>query len=185
MADAVAQLFAEGGFEAVTIPSTAERLSVSRATLYRTVPTKEDLLGILFERSMTELVQHARAVVEEHEGIREQLYGLIRVHIDAAIRMRHYMPVFFGGAGLPPEVFDRWHGLSRAYEKIWCDTVEFAMTDGVLERSDPVVTTRLLLGMCIWVSRWYRPEEKHSAEEIAEAAIRLLHFHGGTSAEHR
>ena len=47
VADAVAELCAEGGYEAVSIVDTAEKLSVSRATLYRTVPTKEDLLGIL------------------------------------------------------------------------------------------------------------------------------------------
>ena len=44
VADAVAELFAEGGYEAVSIVDTAEKLSLSRATLYRTVPTKEDLL---------------------------------------------------------------------------------------------------------------------------------------------
>lgn len=48
VADAVAELFAEGGYAAVAIADTAAKLSVSRSTLYRTVPTKEDLLGILF-----------------------------------------------------------------------------------------------------------------------------------------
>jgi hypothetical protein len=132
---------------------------------------------------MTELVQQARAVVEEHEKTWEQLHELIRVHVVAAVRMRHYMPVFFGGEGLPPEAFDRWRSTSRAYEKIWRDTVELAMTEGVLERSDPVVATRLLLGMCVWVSRWYRPEENRSTEEIAEAAIRLLHIKGDPSTD--
>jgi AcrR family transcriptional regulator len=68
VADAVAELFAEGGYEAVSIPGTAEKLSVSRATLYRTVPTKEDLLGVLFERSTREITQRIRAVIADHEG---------------------------------------------------------------------------------------------------------------------
>lgn len=50
VADAVAGLFRERGYETVSIVGTAQRLAVSRATPYRTVPTKEDLLGILLDR---------------------------------------------------------------------------------------------------------------------------------------
>lgn len=182
VADAVAKLFAEGGFEAVSIKATAEKLSVSRATLYRTVPTKEDLLGILFERAMGELVEGARAIVRDHDDTRAQLHGLVRLHVDAAIRMRHYMPVFFGGTGLPPEIYRRWQSWSKNYEKIWRATVRDAMDHGVLEPSDPIVSTRLLLGMCIWVSRWYRPQEGYRTGDIANAAIRLLQSHDGTDA---
>ncbi|WP_156399552.1 hypothetical protein [Rhodococcus sp. Leaf278] len=45
---------------------------------------------------------------------------------------------------------------------------------GVLVWSDLRVTTRLLLGMAIWVSRWYRPSEGFTAEELADAAIQLI-----------
>jgi AcrR family transcriptional regulator len=175
VADAVAELFAEGGFEAVSINSTAEKLAVSRATLYRTVPTKDHLLGILFERSTRELTEAARDVLARNDQPREQLYGLVRLQVDAAVQMRRYMPVFFGGAGLPADVFARWHAWSRQYEALWDVVVARAMDAGVLEHAEPKVTTRLLLGMCIWVSRWYRPNEPYDTADIAEAAIRLLH----------
>lgn len=63
VADAVAALFAEGGYEAVTIVDTADKLGVSRATLYRAVPTEEDLLGILFERCTGELTERTKAAI--------------------------------------------------------------------------------------------------------------------------
>ncbi|MEX5635387.1 TetR/AcrR family transcriptional regulator [Parafrankia sp. FMc2] len=175
VADAVAELFAEGGFDAVSINTTAEMLSVSRATLYRTVPTKEHLVGILFERSTRELTDAAQEILARPESPREHLYALVRLQIDAAVRMRRYMPVFFGGAGLPPDVFERWHTWSRRYEKLWTDAVTRAMDAGALERAEPMITARLLLGMCIWVSRWYRPTEGYENVDIAEAAISLLH----------
>lgn len=174
VADATATLFAEGGHDAVSIEAVAEMLSVSRATLYRTVPTKEELLGILFERSTKELYDTAKTLVAETSEPREALFGLIRVHVAAAVRMRRYLAVFFGGAVLPPEVFDRWQRWSRSYEALWLKVVRQAMTSGVLEPGDPKLTTRLLLGMVIWVSRWYKRSEKLSADEIAEAAIRLI-----------
>lgn len=128
VADAVAELFAEGGIEAVSIADTAEKLSVSRATLYRTVPTKEDLLGILFERSTRELTERADAVLADIVEPGEQLVELIKLQSEAAIQMRSYMPVFFGGGGLPPDVFMRWRRWSKQFEKRWSGSWKRAWT---------------------------------------------------------
>lgn len=174
VADAVAALFTEGGLEAVSIVDVADRLNVSRATLYRTIPTRDDLLGILFERSTRELLDSARTVAEENTEPRERLDQLIRLHIDAAIRMRGYMPVFFGGGDLPSEVFDRWHTFSRDYEALWTEVVAENMKSGYLIESDAVVATRLLLGACIWVSRWYRADGQYDPQLIADTAVNLL-----------
>lgn len=174
VADAVAELFAEGGIENVSIVETAEKLGISRATLYRTVPTKEQLLGILFERSTRELLQAARAVVDEIDEPREQLAALIRLHVDAAIRMRHYMPVFFGGGDLPSDVYERWHTFSRDFERTWIEVVADNMRAGHIVQADPVVATRLLMGACIWVSRWYRADGPHDPQAIADTAVGLL-----------
>jgi len=177
LADGAARLFAEGGYEAVSIEAVAEELSVSRATLYRTVPTKEDLLGILFERSTRQLDRAATALVAEGREPADELAALIRLHVVAAIETRQYMTVFFGGAGLPPEVYARWRKFSRKYEKLWAGVVGRAMKAGVLAPGDPKLTTRLLLGMVIWVSRWYRPAEKYTADQISEAAMALIAPH--------
>jgi AcrR family transcriptional regulator len=174
VADAVAELFHEGGYEAVTIVDTAEKLGVSRATLYRTVPTKEDLLGILFERSTRELTDRVKRAIREFEDAGEQLTQLIHLQADAAVEMRSYMPVFFGGGDLPPDVVARWHTWSRQYEKLWMKVVTANIRAGYLDDGDPLVTTRLILGMIIWVSRWYRPSEKITPAQIADAAIHIL-----------
>ena len=173
VANAVAELFAEGGLEAVSILDTAEKLSVSRATLYRTVPTKEHLLGILFERSTAELTEKARAALSDIEDPGDQLLELVRLQVDAAIRMRRYMPVFFGGGDLPPDVFQRWQKWSRDYESIWVDVIRDNIDAGILAEGNPVITARLLLGACIWVSRWYRPKDKYDAQEIVETAVAM------------
>ncbi|QUR68140.1 TetR/AcrR family transcriptional regulator [Mycobacterium spongiae] len=178
VADAVAELLHEGGYDAVGIPEVAEKLAVSRATLYRTVPTKADLMGILFERSTRDLTKKAKASIAATPHPIEQLTSLIRIQADGAVQMRRYMPVFFGGGDLPPEVVARWHSWSRRFENIWVKVVAACMRDGYLAKDDPVVATRLILGMLIWVARWYRPVEKVTPEEIADVAIHLLRLEG-------
>jgi AcrR family transcriptional regulator len=178
VADAVAKLFVEGGLEAVSIVSAARELDVSRATLYRAVPTKEHLLAILFERSTRELTELAAETMAADIPVAERLCHLIELQVDAAVRMRHYLSVFFGGGDLPADVLDRWHPWSREYEGLWTQCVEEAMAAGVLDRTNVIAATRLILGMCIWVSRWYRPSEGIETADIAASAIALLFPHG-------
>lgn len=172
--EAAAALFVEGGIDAVTIVSVAKRLDVSRATLYRMVPTKEDLLGILFESSTDELTAMVASVIAERASAADKLAQLIELQVNAAIRMRRYMPVFFGGAGLPPDVFARWQVWSREFEDTWAEIVADAMDEGALERAEVVIATRAILGMCIWISRWYRPGEGLEPEVIAATAVTMI-----------
>jgi AcrR family transcriptional regulator len=175
VADGAARLFADGGYDAVSIEAVAEKLSVSRATLYRTVPTKEDLMGILLERTTDELGRAARTLVAEHGNPADELPALVRLHVAAAIESRDHMAaVFFGAPGLAPDVHARWRKFRRDYEKLWVGVVTRAMDSGVLIPSDPVLTTRLMLGMVIWVSRWYQPREQYNADQIAEAVVALV-----------
>lgn len=183
VADTVAELFREGGEDAVSISEVAERLSVSRATLYRTIPSKEDLLGILFDRSTRELLQDAREMVAQPIGPRDQLDGLIRIQISAAIRMRGHMAVFFGGSGFSTDVVERWRVFTREYEDIWVSAVRANIDSGDLDAPDARIATRLMLGACIWVSRWYKPDGPFDERAIADTAVALLRQYPKTAAD--
>ena len=181
VADAAAFLFNQGGYEAVAIEAVAERLSVSRATLYRTVPSKEDLLGIVLDRYTADLGARVRAELAEETDPAAALECLIRMQVDAAIRTKEYFAVLVGGAGVQSDAFRRWQKWSRGYERLWRDAVENAIKAGVLAEADPKVATRLILGMTVWVSRWYRKSEGYTSEQIAQTAVDLV-LHSGPAA---
>jgi AcrR family transcriptional regulator len=175
VADVVEALFEEGGYDAVSIEETAKRLTVSRATLYRTVPSKEHLLAILFERMTTELYDAARVIVENTElSPRERLDQLVRAQIDAAFRQRNYLLVFFGGGNLPAEDFEKWQTWRRKYEGLWLQVISEAVEAGDLPDDDPKLITRLLTGMTTWVARWVRPNGPYDSKHIADVALRLV-----------
>jgi len=174
VADAVEEIFEDGGYEAVSIEATAKRLGVSRATLYRTVPSKEHLMAILFERMTTQLYAAALAIVEDPTlSARERLERLVREQIEAAFRQRKYLLVFFGG-GLPAEDLERWATWRRAYEGLWIAVVTGAIESGDLPDDDPRLVTRLLTGMTTWVARWVRPDGPFDPAHIADVALRLV-----------
>jgi AcrR family transcriptional regulator len=176
--DPVERLFGEVGLDGISIERVAQELSVSHATLYRSVPSKEHLLGLLFQRMVDELIVEAtQATKQNGRTAEERLHELIRVQVYAAVRTRDYLFVFFGGGWLPPEFYADWNAWRRDYELIWIDAVTAAADEGALDVTEPIVATRLLLGTCIWVSRWFRPDRAYTTAEIAEQAIRLVDGH--------
>jgi len=174
VADAVAQLISQGGLDALTFNDVAKKLSVSRATLYRTIPTKGHLLAVLLERSMKEMSRLVEDSLAQFDEPAEQLLALVELQIDAAIRMRWYMPLFFGQGDMPAETYTQWQAWTRDLEHAWVEVVRRNMESGALPVSDPVITTRLLLGATLWVSRWYRPEDRFTPEAIRRTAVDLL-----------
>lgn len=176
LTDAVERLFREGGLKAVSIEQTAKELSVSRATLYRTVPSKEDLLGIPFEGMTHDLDTAARSVTQaEYATPTEKLEALVRVQVHSCVQMREYLFVFWDRGSLPRDVYDRFRKWRVEYEKLWEATVTECIEAGELYADDPKVATRLILGMTVWVSRWYRPDEGLTEHQISDHVMRLIH----------
>lgn len=175
--EAVERLFRKGGIEAVSIETTADEIDVSRATLYRTVHSKEALLGILFD-SLTDRLDQRAHEIRDNEDLapKERLQELIRVQIDSCVQMRAYMFIFFGGGWLPKDVYNKWRRWRHEYEAMWRVTIEEMIAAGDLRAQDPAVATRLVLGMTLWVSHWYRPGQGLTAEQISDDAIALLEY---------
>lgn len=172
--DAVERLLREGGLDGVSIERAAAELGVSRATLYRTVPSKEQLMSRLFRRMTDNLTAEALiATAADGRSARERLDALIRLHVDAAIAMRDYLFVFFGREWLSPDVYKDWRRWTREFEQIWVDAVSAAAEEGTLKVKDPAIATRLMIGMLMWISRWYRPG-LISPDALTDEAIRLL-----------
>src|SRR5437763_356926 len=85
--DAVERLFADGGIDAVTIERTAAELGVSRATLYRTVPSKAQLLGLHFVRMTKELDRRvAHRPADSSQAKKRGRISPNRPHVRALIR---------------------------------------------------------------------------------------------------
>jgi hypothetical protein len=114
-----------------------------------------------------------KAIQEDGRSARDRLDALIRVQIAAAIRTRDYLFVFFGRGWLEDDVYEDWREFTRAFEKLWEQVVADAIAEGTLPARDPRTATRLMIGMLIWISRWYRPG-RTDPDELADEAIRLL-----------
>jgi hypothetical protein len=57
---------------------------------------------------------------------------------------------------------------------VWIETVGNAIRSGDLSPGDTLLTTRLILGMTIWVANWFRTREGFTTGEVQDRALELL-----------
>lgn len=172
------RLFAEHGYAGVTLERLATELGVSRSTLYRTISSKRELMSVLLEELIDELGAQAEAISKSDRSPEEKVLALVRLHITAAVRMRHYFIVWFDPDVQTPATQGEFRRFARRYDGIWKDAIEEAVQLGELAPVDPRLATNLLIGMCNWVSKWHRPGGSVTEDTITLSAMALLGFPG-------
>ncbi len=172
---AAAACFGEHGYRATTLEMVAERLDISRVTLYRYCPSKEELLIRVFERSIAIFQRGLRHICEQDIPPAEKLRQIIRHQVRLMADHRNFLTVYFSEEGnLPPEMAER----SRAERRVYDGLIEGVIRQGVESGQFAPLPVKLLsfaiLGMCNWLYQWYQPDGPLAADEVARIFIDLV-----------
>ncbi|HJY80774.1 MAG TPA: TetR/AcrR family transcriptional regulator [Candidatus Binatia bacterium] len=172
---AAAACFGEQGYRATTLETVAERLGISRVTLYRYCPSKEELLIRVFERSIAIFQRGLQQICAQEVPPEEKLRQIIRHQIHLMAEHRNFLSVFFSEEGnLPPEMARR----ARTERRVYDELIEGVIREGIeakrLAPLPPKLLSFALLGMCNWLYQWYQPEGPLSADEVARIFIVLV-----------
>jgi AcrR family transcriptional regulator len=178
-----AAIFRRKGFHATAVGEIAEAVDLTKAGLYHYVSGKEDLLfGIMSfgmdrlegwlapARELDDALDRLRAVLEAHaRGITED-GSAITVLVDEI-------------EALSPEHRETIRTRQREYFEFIRACLGELVADG-RSRIDPTVGAFGLLGMIMWLARWYRRDGPLSPDEVA-AQITDLALNGVLTKEKR
>lgn len=171
---AAAACFGEQGYRATTLETVAERLGISRVTLYRYCPSKEELLIRVFERSIAIFQRGLRQICAQDVPPEEKVRQIIRHQVRLMADHRNFLSVFFSEEGnLPPEMAQRARTERRAYDALIEEVIREGVEAGRLAPLPPKLLSFALLGMCNWLYQWYQPDGPLSADEVARIFITL------------
>jgi AcrR family transcriptional regulator len=149
---AAAACFGEHGYRATTLETVAERLGISRVTLYRYCPSKEELLIRVFERSIAIFQRGLQQICAQEISPEEKVRQIIRHQVRLMADHRNFLSVFFSEEShLPAE-----------------------MAAGRLAPFPPKLLSFAILGMCNWLYQWYQPDGPLSADEVARIFIAIV-----------
>lgn len=171
-----AELFARKGFGATSLDDIADQLGATKGALYYHVRNKEEILRLICLMVMTAceepLALIARAQLAPEEKLSRAIAHQIAVAADRspAMMVCYREQVYLTGP-FAKEVLLR----KKAYERCFEQIIEEGQTAGVFTSSiDAKVATFGLLGMCNWLSQWYKPGGPYPHQQIAAMLVQMV-----------
>ncbi len=169
-----AQLFNQRGFHATSLDDIAERLHVSKPTLYYYVKSKDDIL--------LECVRSA--LVMMHEGIEavrlgggralDQLIACMRIYAGIVTEEFGKCLILIGEDPLPAPQKKELRQLKAGIDGQFRRLIAAGIEEGSITACDPKIAGFILGGALSWIGRWYRDDGALSPDEIIDQAVALL-----------
>lgn len=170
-----AQLFNEHGFYETTLNDLAERLHVTKPSLYYYVKSKDDILVQILNTAMQEIDPAIRMAEQADVSGMEKL----------RMFLSHYVVVLCGDfgkclimSGLSPLEEESRKRLLPAYRRI-DDSVRAMIEEGIEDGSisptvDPKIAAFALFGAIHWLPTWYDASGELNSREIADRLFAIF-----------
>jgi AcrR family transcriptional regulator len=172
---AAAAAFGDVGYRTATLETIAERAGLSKVTLYRYVGSKEELLSLVVERIIAEFQRGLGRIIAERRPANDTLRRIVHYQVELLAEHLPFLTVFFSEeSGLPAPMAARAQRAKREYDEAIERVVREGVDAGLLRDLPPRLVVFGLLGMCNWLHKWYRPDGRRSAAEIADVFVSLL-----------
>jgi AcrR family transcriptional regulator len=169
-----AQIICEKGYDATSMNDIAEAVGITKAGLYHHIPGKKDLLFRIMNFGMDELDEEvilpARAISDSEQRLRAIITNHVRL-ITSRSTPQGNNPVTIvvdEVAGLTTAHRRKIDRRKRAYVDLVRETLKQLKSEGKLSGVDITTAAFSLLGMILWLSRWYNPDGRLTPDQIAE-----------------
>ncbi len=162
-------LFAGKGFAATGIREIADAASLSTATLYHYMGTKEDLLVHIMQEGLRRFISAARTSAVDVTDPERQLVSLTRVHVVTEALEREMSLVIDNEIrALSPEATQVVLPLRDEYEQLWDTAIALGVDNGTFHVGEPRLAQLALLEMCNGVAHWYSAGGRLSLDQVAD-----------------
>ncbi|MET0428403.1 MAG: TetR/AcrR family transcriptional regulator [Microvirga sp.] len=171
---AAAQAFNENGFHKTSLDDVAERLNVTKPTIYYYVKNKDQ---ILFEcvRIGLERLEEASAEIET-TGVSGlgRLVALWRAYVQIVTEDFGRCLILVGEDPLPPETRKELRALKARIDLRFRAAMAEGIRDGSIRPLDSKIASFAAAGALSWIARWYDPNGPLGPAELADMIIDLL-----------
>lgn len=174
-----AQMICEKGFDATSMSAIAEAVGITKAGVYHFIPSKKELLFAIMSYGMDTLEATVIKPAREVADAEQRLRFIITNHAMLIARSSNddgHSPVTIlveEELGLSPAHRRKLRQRKRLYVDLIRSTLEELKADGKLKTVDATAAAFSLLGMIMWLARWFRPDGKLSREQVAEELCQI------------
>jgi AcrR family transcriptional regulator len=163
-----AQIFRDRGYDATSVSDVARALGMTKAGLYHYFDSKEALLFEIMtyglERVRDDVVIPAQAIRDPEERLRQIVLRHARIATNGRGAVAHLGDEL---RALPAAARRQIEERMRFYFDLIRDTLTELEANGRLRDIDPTVGAFSLMGMILWLPRWFRQDGRLSQERVA------------------
>lgn len=169
-----AQMFNENGFHATSLDDVAERLHITKPTLYYYVKNKDDILFQCVSRGLAMLQDAIRDVAQSGGTARDKLFAAMRQYAEIVTMDFGMCVIRVGEDPLPLESRKKLRAMKRELDMEFRQLIQQGIEEGSMAPCDPKMAAFTIAGALSWIGRWYSPGGPLSADDIARQMIDLL-----------
>ena len=169
-----AQIFRDRGFDATSVSDVARALGLTKAGLYHYFDSKESLLFEIMtfglDRVRDEVVIPVRAIRDPEQRLRQLVVRHARITTRGQGAVAHLGDEI---RALPPAARRQIEQRHRVYFDLIRSTLTQLKRAGRLRDVDVTVAAFSVIGMILWLPRWFRQDGRLSQEQVAEHIAEL------------
>ncbi len=169
-----AQLFRDRGFDATSVSDVARALGMTKAGLYHYFESKEALLFEIMSYGLDRVRDEVVVPIQAIRDPEERLHQIVMRHACLATQGRGAV-THLGDEirALPPGARRQLEERMRKYVAIVRDTLVELKAAGRLRDVDPTVAAFSLIGMILWLPRWFRQNGRLTQQQVAKEIAKL------------
>jgi AcrR family transcriptional regulator len=173
------ELFGTKGFHASSVQEIVRAAGLTKGAFYHHFASKEDVLLLLLEELLAAQGRLVPAALAAYSAPADQLRELVRLWVLTVVRYQAHVAVSLQERRSLDE--ERWAEIERRRDAIW-EQAEQIVRRGIESGDfDPGIDTgvaiRGIVGLTVWVYRWYSPGASPPAEAVADELSRMA-LHG-------
>ncbi len=171
-----AEVFIERGFHGATLDEVADRLHITKPTLYYYIKNKEEIVFECSRIGMTQIRDMALAVAGQEGSVVDRLVAFMRRYAELITTEFGMCSIRVGIDPLNDEHRQIVLGLRNEIDGALRTLIAAGVADGSLVDCDPKLASTTLLGSLSSIAYWYRADGPLSRKQIAERCIALIAF---------
>jgi AcrR family transcriptional regulator len=172
-----AQAFCEQGVRATSLDDIAERLHVTKPTLYHYFRNKDEILAECVGVGLAMIDEAIAEVVGEDSSALDRLKAALHRYAEIMTMDFGMCLNRIGEAELPPASRKALRAHKRKIDERIRGLIEEGVADGSIRASDVRLTAFTVAGALNWIARWYDSEGPLTPDEIARTCVDVL-VHG-------
>jgi TetR/AcrR family transcriptional regulator, cholesterol catabolism regulator len=169
-----AQIFRDRGFDATSVSDIARSLGLTKAGLYHHFESKEALLFEIIMFGLDTVRDEVLLPVAQIRDPEERLRELILRHARIITRGRGAVAHIGDEVrALPPSARKRIERRMRVYLDLVRGAIAELKAAGRLRPIDPTVAAFSVIGMVLWLPRWFRQDGRLTQNQVAASIARM------------